>query len=55
MTTTSIEYSKSAISQIYEIALKRQMQISFNVESESGPAHMRHFVTKCTVGDLSVS
>lgn len=39
---------------VYEIALKRNLQISFNVESETGPAHMKHFVTKCTVGDLMV-
>lgn len=50
---TTLDLTKSAISLVYEIALKRNLHISFNVENETGPAHMKHFITKCTVGDIS--
>ncbi|XP_067010625.2 double-stranded RNA-binding protein Staufen homolog 2 isoform X2 [Anabrus simplex] len=42
---------KSPISLVHEIALKRNLAVNFEVESEKGPPHMRTFVTKCTVGD----
>ncbi|KAK7789159.1 hypothetical protein R5R35_012357 [Gryllus longicercus] len=42
---------KSPISLVHEIALKRNLPVNFEVESEKGPPHMRTFVTKCSVGD----
>lgn len=51
--TSTLDLTKSAISLVYEIALKRNLHISFNVENETGPAHMKHFITKCTVGEIS--
>lgn len=53
--TDNLDANKSAISMIQEIAQKRDLLIRFLVESEIGPAHMKHFVIKCTVGDLNVS
>lgn len=46
--------SKSPISQVHEIGLKRNMSVLFKVLREDGPAHMRNFVTECTVGSISV-
>lgn len=43
--------SKSPISLVHEIAMKENLPVSFEIESEEGPPHMRMFVTKCTVGD----
>ncbi|XP_041360861.1 double-stranded RNA-binding protein Staufen homolog isoform X2 [Gigantopelta aegis] len=43
---------KSEISLVHEIALKRSMPVDFEVTKESGPPHMKVFVTKCTVGDF---
>lgn len=43
---------KSPISLVHEIALKRNLPVGFEVIRESGPPHMRTFVTKCIVGDL---
>lgn len=31
------------------------MNVLFQVISEKGPPHMKVFVTKCTVGDLSAT
>lgn len=47
--------SKSPVSLIHEIALKRDMTVGFQVKSETGPSHMKVFVTACTVGDITVS
>ncbi|XP_076456798.1 double-stranded RNA-binding protein Staufen homolog isoform X2 [Babylonia areolata] len=44
---------KSEISLVHEIALKRNLPVIFDVVRESGPPHMKNFVTKCTVGDLT--
>jgi len=43
---------KSPISLAHEIALKRNLTVYFEVTRETGPPHMRTFVTKCVVGDL---
>ncbi|KAL8575957.1 hypothetical protein ACOMHN_051975 [Nucella lapillus] len=43
---------KSEISLVHEIALKRNLPVAFEVVRESGPPHMKNFVTKCLVGDL---
>lgn len=51
----SVDRIKSAISVVQEIAQKRDLPIRFVVESETGPAHMKHFVIKCSVGDIEVS
>ncbi len=42
---------KSPISLVHESALKRNLTVSFEVLRESGPPHMRTFVTKCSVGE----
>ncbi|ESP03356.1 hypothetical protein LOTGIDRAFT_82984, partial [Lottia gigantea] len=42
---------KSEISLVHEIGLKRNMAVSFEVIKESGPPHMKVFITRCTVGD----
>lgn len=47
--------SKSAISVVQETAQKHELPIRFSVESETGPAHMKHFIITCSVGELSVS
>ncbi|GAB6028431.1 hypothetical protein CHUAL_002591 [Chamberlinius hualienensis] len=44
---------KSPISLVHEIALKRILKVDFEVVHESGPPHMRNFVTRCTVGNLA--
>merc|ERR1712079_991739 len=36
----------------HEIALKRNLQVYFEVVRETGPPHMRTFITKCIVGDF---
>jgi len=43
---------KSPISLVHEIALKRNLTVAFSVVKESGPPHMRMFITRCTVGDM---
>merc|ERR1712106_501079 len=42
---------KSPISLVHEIALKRNLTVTFEVIRESGPPHMRTFVTVCVVGE----
>lgn len=51
----SVDRIKSAISVVQEIAQKRELSIRFVVESETGPAHMKHFIIKCSVGEIEVS
>lgn len=51
----SLDRIKSAISIVQEIAQKRNLPIRFMVENETGPAHMKHFVIKCSVGEIEVS
>jgi len=43
---------KSPISLVHEIALKRNMNVTFNVVSEKGPPHMKTFITECIVGEF---
>ncbi|KAM8822929.1 double-stranded RNA-binding protein Staufen homolog 2 isoform 1-T2 [Spinachia spinachia] len=45
--------SKSEISLVYEIALKRNLSVSFEVLKESGPPHMKSFLTRVSVGEFS--
>ncbi|XP_043923161.1 double-stranded RNA-binding protein Staufen homolog 2 [Protopterus annectens] len=44
--------NKSEISLVFEIALKRNMPVNFEVIKESGPPHMKSFVTRVTVGEF---
>ncbi|XP_019760431.1 double-stranded RNA-binding protein Staufen homolog 2 isoform X2 [Dendroctonus ponderosae] len=43
---------KSPISLVYEIALKRNLNVIFEVLSEKGPPHMKVFITSCRVGNF---
>ncbi|KAK0138461.1 Double-stranded RNA-binding protein Staufen 2 [Merluccius polli] len=45
--------SKSEISLVYEIALKRNLSVDFEVLKESGPPHMKSFLTRVSVGEFS--
>uniref|UniRef100_A0A8C6LXA2 Double-stranded RNA-binding protein Staufen homolog 2 n=1 Tax=Nothobranchius furzeri TaxID=105023 RepID=A0A8C6LXA2_NOTFU len=45
--------SKSEISLVYEIALKRNLSVNFEVLKESGPPHMKSFLTRVTVGEFA--
>ncbi|XP_040287928.1 double-stranded RNA-binding protein Staufen homolog 2 isoform X2 [Bufo bufo] len=45
--------NKSEISLVFEISLKRNLPLSFEVTKESGPPHMKSFVTKVTVGEFT--
>ncbi|XP_071270207.1 double-stranded RNA-binding protein Staufen homolog 2 isoform X4 [Salvelinus alpinus] len=45
--------SKSEISLVYEIALKRNLSVCFEVLKESGPPHMKCFLTRVSVGEFS--
>ncbi|RUS91611.1 hypothetical protein EGW08_000584 [Elysia chlorotica] len=42
---------KSEISLVHEVALRRNMLVTFEVIRETGPPHMKTFVTRCTVSD----
>lgn len=46
---------KSPISIVHELALKRKMVVSFEVQSEKGPPHMKVYSTLCKVGTIVVS
>lgn len=46
---------KSAISVVYEMALKRNLQVDFEVVGESGPPHMRKYITRCQVGTIATT
>lgn len=46
--------SKSPVSMIHEIALKRGLAVAFSVKNETGPSHMKVFFTVCTVGEIAV-
>ncbi|XP_049335088.1 double-stranded RNA-binding protein Staufen homolog 1 isoform X3 [Astyanax mexicanus] len=45
--------NKSEISQVFEIALKRNMPVNFEVLKEAGPPHMKSFVVKVMVGEFT--
>ncbi|GFO44857.1 double-stranded RNA-binding protein staufen homolog [Plakobranchus ocellatus] len=42
---------KSEISLVHEVALRRNMLVTFEVIRESGAPHMKTFITRCTVAD----
>lgn len=44
--------TKSEISIVHEIALRQNLPVSFDVIRESGPPHMKNFVTLCMVGSF---
>ncbi|XP_060604773.1 double-stranded RNA-binding protein Staufen homolog isoform X2 [Ruditapes philippinarum] len=44
--------TKSEISLVHEIALRHNLPVSFDVIRESGPPHMKNFVTQCLVGSF---
>ena len=44
---------KSPISLVHECALKRNLTVSFEIVKEVGPPHMRTFVMKCVMGEVS--
>lgn len=46
---------KSPISIVHELALKRKMVVTFEVQSEKGPPHMKVYSTLCKVGNIVVS
>uniref|UniRef100_A0A672LL36 Double-stranded RNA-binding protein Staufen homolog 2 n=1 Tax=Sinocyclocheilus grahami TaxID=75366 RepID=A0A672LL36_SINGR len=52
-TEENSDASKSEISLVYEIALKRNLPVNFEVLKESGPPHMKSFLTRVTVGEFS--
>jgi double-stranded RNA-binding protein Staufen len=45
---------KSPISIVHEMALKRKLSVSFEVQSEKGPPHMKVYTTLCKVGTIVV-
>ncbi|KAM3877595.1 double-stranded RNA-binding protein Staufen homolog 1 [Diretmus argenteus] len=45
--------NKSEISQVFEIALKRNLPVNFEVLKEVGPPHMKSFVVRVTVGEFT--
>lgn len=51
----SISDIKSPISIVHEMALKRKLTVSFEVQSEKGPPHMKVYMTLCKVGTIVVS
>lgn len=49
---SSVADMKSEISQVYEIASKRKLQVGFEDVKSSGPPHMKRFVVSATVGEF---
>ncbi|XP_038665543.1 double-stranded RNA-binding protein Staufen homolog 2 isoform X4 [Scyliorhinus canicula] len=47
------DINKSEISLVFEIALKRNLPVNFEVTRESGPPHMKSFVTHVAVGEFT--
>ncbi|CAB1354023.1 unnamed protein product [Coregonus sp. 'balchen'] len=45
-------FNKSEISQVFEIALKRNMPVNFEVLKEAGPPHMKSFMVRVAVGEF---
>ena len=43
---------KSPISLVHESALKRNLTVHFDIVRETGPPHMRIFITKCIMGEF---
>ncbi|KAL0978140.1 hypothetical protein UPYG_G00166650 [Umbra pygmaea] len=50
---TEENLNKSEISQVFEIALKRNMPVNFEVLKEAGPPHMKSFMVRVVVGEFS--
>lgn len=50
--TSEKDLLKSEISLVHEIALRRNLNVVFDVIRESGPPHMKSFVTQCLVGEF---
>ncbi|XP_024126347.1 double-stranded RNA-binding protein Staufen homolog 1 isoform X2 [Oryzias melastigma] len=44
--------NKSEISQVFEIALKRNLPVNFEVLKEEGPPHMKMFLVRVAVGEF---
>uniref|UniRef100_A0A3Q2QQA0 Double-stranded RNA-binding protein Staufen homolog 1 n=1 Tax=Fundulus heteroclitus TaxID=8078 RepID=A0A3Q2QQA0_FUNHE len=44
--------NKSEISQVFEIALKRNLPVNFEILKEEGPPHMKSFVVRVIVGEF---
>ena len=49
---TDYDDLKSPISLVHESALKRNNTVHFDIVRETGPPHMRIFITKCIMGDF---
>ena len=49
---TDYDDLKSPISLIHESALKRNHTVHFDIVRETGPPHMRIFITKCIMGEF---
>ncbi|XP_041836468.1 double-stranded RNA-binding protein Staufen homolog 1 isoform X2 [Melanotaenia boesemani] len=45
--------NKSEISQVFEIALKRNLPVNFEVLKEEGPPHIKSFLVRVTVGEFT--
>ncbi|KAK1901326.1 Double-stranded RNA-binding protein Staufen like 1 [Dissostichus eleginoides] len=45
--------NKSEISQVFEIALKRNLPVNFEVLKEDGPPHMKSFIVRVAVGEFT--
>uniref|UniRef100_A0A3B5LLS3 Staufen double-stranded RNA binding protein 1 n=1 Tax=Xiphophorus couchianus TaxID=32473 RepID=A0A3B5LLS3_9TELE len=44
--------NKSEISQVFEIALKRNLPVNFEILKEEGPPHMKSFLVRVIVGEF---
>ena len=49
---TDYDDLKSPISLVHESALKRNHTVHFEIVRETGPPHMRIFITKCIMGEF---
>ena len=49
---TDYDDLKSPISLVHESALKRNHTVHFDIVRETGPPHMRIFITKCIMGEF---
>lgn len=46
---------KSPVSLVYEMARVRGLVVSFTIVDETGPAHLRQYVTRCEAGSVQAS
>jgi double-stranded RNA-binding protein Staufen len=49
-TTSETQPKKSEVSLVYELALKRNLQVHFEKIAEEGPPHLKHYSIKLIVG-----